>query len=84
MSSLSLNLSPKASGYLDSLEMAQRKQIALKVAKLIDDPRPQSSRCLSGQPGSFRLRIGDYRAIYKRTPTEIYVMAIGHRSWIYE
>ena len=84
MSSRCLNFSSKASKFLDSLEIAQRKQIATKIAKLIEDPRPQSSRRLSSQPGLFRLRVGDYRAIYKFVPTEITVIAIGHRSWIYE
>lgn len=38
---------------------------------------------LRGSPG-FRIRIGNYRAIFTETGTEILVHAVGHRRKIYD
>lgn len=38
---------------------------------------------LRGSPG-FRIRIGNYRAIFTETGTEVLVHAVGHRRKIYD
>lgn len=38
---------------------------------------------LRGSP-SFRIRIGNYRAIFTETDTEVLVHAVGHRRKIYD
>ena len=38
---------------------------------------------MRGQPGMWRLRKGDYRAIYRITDTAVEVVAVGHRRDIY-
>jgi len=81
---LELNLSSKSLKYLDSLNEIQRKQILEKIEKLREDPKPQNSGYLKMQPGYRKLRIGDYRAIYKVTMLEIDIAARGQRGWIYE
>ena len=37
-----------------------------------------------GLGGYWKLRIGDYRVVYKVIKTEIRILAIGHRSDVYE
>jgi len=50
---------------LRKLDHHATRRVLVAVSKLATDPRPPSSRALSGQPGSMlRLRIGDYRVIY--------------------
>ena len=38
---------------------------------------------MQGEPGMWRLRKGDYRAIFRITGRAIEVVAIGHRKGIY-
>ena len=55
------------------------------IAMLADDPRPPSSRRLSGRDG-WRVRIGDYRVIY-RIEDEVLVVVVvtvGHRREVYQ
>ena len=84
MTPLVLDLSTSSRKYLESLNEIQRKQILLRIEKLVENPKPQSSGYLTMQPGCRKLRIGDYRAIYKVTTSDIYILAIGQRGWIYE
>ena len=39
---------------------------------------------LVGYKNIYRVRIGDYRVVYRRLVNEIYVVLIGHRKEIYE
>lgn len=41
-------------------------------------------RVLVGRDGARRLRIGDYRAIFEETESEIIVTHVGHRRDVYE
>ncbi len=38
---------------------------------------------LSGYQNMYRVRVGNYRIVYKRTKTEIFIVLIGHRKEIY-
>ena len=60
------------------------------VRRLLD----KLERVLSGNPGAgipltgefrglFKLRIGDYRIIYAKTPEGVLVLRIGHRKDVY-
>ena len=39
---------------------------------------------LKGYKHIFRVRVGDYRIVYKRTVNELFVVLIGHRKDIYK
>ena len=84
MTPLVLDLSTRSRKYLESLNEIQRKQILMRIEKLAENPKPQNSGYLTMQPGCRKLRTGDYRAIYKVTTSDIYILAIGQRGWIYE
>jgi mRNA interferase RelE/StbE len=51
---------------------------------LSDEPRPPGSRKLRGKEG-WRIRVGDYRAIYEidDEAREVIVVDVGHRRDIY-
>lgn len=59
--------------------------IQSKVQKLAQGPGSlvNNSKPLKGQPGTFRLRVGDWRVIY-RDGVVIEVMRIGPRGPVYE
>jgi len=79
------------------LSKAARKKLSTIPAfihdKIIEDisalsaaPRPPGCKKLKGYKNSYRIRVGDYRVIYKIGDKElrILVIAIGHRKDIYE
>ena len=59
-------------------------RIEKALRDLADEPRPQGSRKLRGREG-WRIRIGDYRAIYEidDETQKVLVLDIGHRRDIY-
>jgi mRNA interferase RelE/StbE len=56
------------------------KPTARRIAKAIDglgiQPRPPGARPLVGYPGLWRIRIGDYRAVYAIADAELIVLAL--------
>ncbi|MEK9200581.1 MAG: type II toxin-antitoxin system RelE/ParE family toxin [Patescibacteria group bacterium] len=38
---------------------------------------------LGGYKDLYRIRVGDYRIVYKKYPNEIFVILIGHRREVY-
>ncbi|MDP1713587.1 MAG: type II toxin-antitoxin system RelE/ParE family toxin [Anaerolineales bacterium] len=69
---------------LDSLSAKLRERIIQRLLVLEENPRPQGVKKLQGEE-SYRLRIGDYRALYSidDKKKEILVYAIGHRREVY-
>ncbi|MBM3500019.1 MAG: type II toxin-antitoxin system RelE/ParE family toxin [Armatimonadetes bacterium] len=64
-----------------------QRRITQRLNLLAHDPRPQKALPLSGTlRGSWRLRIGNYRASYEidESAGTVVVWAIGHRSGFYD
>ena len=66
------------------------KQVQARITKKIEDlkenPRPEGAKALQGGlNGLYRIRIGDYRVIYKveNEVVIIYVLKIAHRKSVY-
>lgn len=61
------------------------KNILRKILALEHNPKPAQSLKLSGTDGVYRLRIGDYRAVYllDEGRKEIVVYHIRHRKDVY-
>lgn len=82
----SLDLSPRASQYLDKLDAPSLQRITAKLdwyARHFEEYPPDP---LSGKlKGLYRFRIGDYRIVYSldRANKQIIVLSVGHRSDIY-
>lgn len=76
---------PKALKELTKLD----KPVARRIVKAVDglrfEPRPAGARPLAGQPGLWRIRVGDYRVVYAVKDAEPVVLAlrIAHRSGVY-
>jgi mRNA interferase RelE/StbE len=60
---------------------------ASRVLTLLEDrlgKDPAAGQALRGEfAGLFRLRVGDYRAIYSKTSTGVLVLRIAHRKDVY-
>jgi mRNA interferase RelE/StbE len=54
--------------------------------KLSTDPRPHGCRKLAGTLNRYRIRVGDYRIIYRVDDGQVTVLVllIGHRSKVYD
>ena len=86
MSKYRVLLSQTAVSQLSILDKKQKERIKKSLANLGDDPfRRRSGSDIKklvtvDEPPLFRLRIGDYRAIYFVIDSEVRVTEIIHRS----
>jgi mRNA interferase RelE/StbE len=74
-------LSHAAARDLEKLPASARRQIAEGLVAFALG-RPSDVKPLKGRPES-RLRIGDYRVLFRQSETEIVVSAIADRKDIY-
>lgn len=78
---LKLNVSNKASKFLSTREPKHQRQIAAKIAELLDDSRPNDSITLKGSDEGYRRAdIGEYRIIYLVDSDILHVDYIGKRN----
>jgi mRNA interferase RelE/StbE len=72
--------------FLSSLRDRKLRQKLLALIRGLEThPRPSGCRKLSGSDDIFRLRLGDYRIIYRVEDEKLVVLVIeiGHRRDIY-
>ncbi len=74
----------KAEKTLKTLPKIDQIAIAKKIRSLTTNSNFLNEEKLKGYKNIFRVRIGDYRILYKRTKNIIYIILIGHRKNIYE
>jgi len=68
-----------------ALERATQRRVATHIDRLTGNPFPPGSKKLKGSPDHHRIRVGDYRVIYKVDGKRlvILVLKIGHRREVY-
>ena len=77
---------PSALRTIQSLPRNLRERIREKIDSLAESPRPHGVKQLQGsQKGCLRLRVGDYRIIYRVEDDRLLVLvvAVGHRREVY-
>jgi mRNA interferase RelE/StbE len=76
---------PSVQKQLNKLPGAIATRIEDKLLELEQDPRPPGCKKLKGRD-AWRIRIGDYRAIYEIHDGRLIVtvITIGHRREVYE
>ena len=77
---------PAALRVLRSLPQNVRTRIRGEIDSLADNPRPHGVKSLQGsQKGHLRVRVGDYRIIYRIEDDGLFVVVvdIGHRREVY-
>ena len=85
MSQYAVTFARSARKELQSLPTDIASRILDKIDLLSSDPRPSSSRKLSGPGSLWRLRVGDYRVIYEIDDKNhfIDVSVVRHRREAY-
>lgn len=79
---MSLIISPRAEKSLRKLPKFDQVAIAQKLRGLAGNI--PSEEKLSGYADIFRVRVGDYRIVYRRAKQSIYIVLIGHRRDVYK
>jgi mRNA interferase RelE/StbE len=80
-----VTLIPAAERSLEKLPRAIGRQIVTRLTSLAENPRPSGAKALQGMEGLLRVRVGDYRIVYRvlDDPPEVTVLRIAHRSEVY-
>jgi mRNA interferase RelE/StbE len=67
------------------LERAVQRRIATHIDELTSHPFPPGARKLRGSPDHYRIRVGDYRVIYRvhGKRVTVLILKIGHRREVY-
>lgn len=77
--SLPITLLPRAERDLRGIGQAERKRIADALRSLAEGPGNPDVKALRGAVPWLRMRVGDYRVIYRATPAGYVVARIIHR-----
>jgi mRNA interferase RelE/StbE len=80
-----LEFTVSASREFRDLEKQVQRRITKKVTALCEDPFPPGSKKLKAQADHFRIRVSDYRVIYRIDGKRvvIVIVRIGHRREVY-
>jgi mRNA interferase RelE/StbE len=80
-----LRIEPRAERALLALPEEARRRVARRIDRLQFDPRPPGCLKLAGRDGTWRLRVGDYRILYRIEDAVLVVLviAVGHRRDVY-
>jgi mRNA interferase RelE/StbE len=77
-------LSPLAEKNFKKLPKITQIVFARKIRQLSQNHESVSKISLTGYKNVFKIRVGDYRLIYKRFTNQRYVITIDHRSRVYK
>lgn len=86
MASYRLALTSSAAKELKRLTREHIARIAPRLESLASNPRPPGCKKLKGGDREWRIRVGDYRAVYTidDAKLQVEVTRIRHRSEVYE
>lgn len=78
-------LTPDAQREVDALPLTMRVRLEAIIARLERWPNVSGHKALTGaKRGQYRIRMGDWRVIFKVVTPAIIVVRIAHRSKVYE
>lgn len=77
--------SPQARRSLRKLPPSIQQRVNDNILALAENPRPSGVKALQGYRGLLRLRVGEYRVIYRVEDRQLIVVVVqvGHRRDIY-
>ena len=81
---LPIELASSAARELRGLERSVRARVLVKIQALADEPLPPGCQTIKGWRGCYRIRVGDYRIVYKVEETAVLIVKIGHRREVYD
>lgn len=77
-------LSPQAEKQLKKLSKIDQIAVAKKIRNIKDEKEIIQEEKLTDFRQIFRTRVGDYRIVYKKTQSEIFIILIRHRKDVYK
>lgn len=80
---MKITISSRAEKELKKISKIDQIIIIRKIRSIKETSVVQNEEKLSGYKNIFRIRIGQYRVVYRKTTNEIYIILIGHRKDIY-
>jgi mRNA interferase RelE/StbE len=82
----SLEIKRSAQKELDALDDAPFARMDRKILALAGNPRPAGCKRLKGHRDQWRVRVGDWRAVYiiDDAARLVTITRIGHRREVYE
>jgi mRNA interferase RelE/StbE len=82
----SVELLPSAAKALRKMDPTVRRRILHRLEALGAEPRPADVKRLQGPNDQWRIRVGDWRIIYRIEDERLLVLVvrIGHRSSVYD
>ncbi len=86
MAKYSLEIKRSAQKELDALDDAPFARMDRKILALAGNPRPAGCKRLKGHRDQWRVRVGDWRAVYiiDDAARLVTITRIGHRREVYE
>lgn len=68
-----------------ALERSLQRRMATRIDALVNNPFPPGVKKLQGEPNLYRIRVGDYRVIYRieAKRVTIFILKISHRRDVY-
>ena len=78
-------LSPVAQKALERLPPEIQNRLISRISALAENPRPPGAKALQGAEGDLRIRVGDYRIVYRVEDDRflVRIVKVGHRREIY-
>jgi mRNA interferase RelE/StbE len=83
--SYEVQILPKAARQIKALSVEVRQDIKLTIQSLANEPRPIGVKKLSGEKDIYRVRVGNYRVLYRIIDKVlvVVVVSVGHRREVY-
>jgi mRNA interferase RelE/StbE len=80
-----IEFAPRAERDFRRLPAAAQRRLAPRIDALAQEPRPPGARAMAGAEGLYRLRVGDYRIVYRVQDRilVVLVLKVGHRREVY-
>jgi mRNA interferase RelE/StbE len=80
-----LQILPSAEREMARLDPEVRRRIDRRILALAEDPRPPGVKALSGPSGGLRVRVGDWRIVYRIEDERLIVLIVrvGNRREVY-
>ncbi|MGO8960513.1 MAG: type II toxin-antitoxin system RelE family toxin [Streptosporangiaceae bacterium] len=85
MAAYEVELTGRARKQYTALDTVIRDRIRVALHDLPDDPTPAQVKALTGGGRLLRVRVGDWRVIYRveHDQSRVVIVDIGHRSTVY-
>ncbi len=82
---MKIEFGTKALKFLSKLEKVSKERVFKRIKELYEDPFPSDVKKLKGEKDVYRIRIGDFRVLYRIIPEDdtILIFRVDRRSRVY-